>query len=82
MHFGEISRHELDSSIREFPLSLAPLTLAEACRVRPKPTTPVTPLINSRGMELAVVKVNEINQSVSAYRVGIRTSTSVLINLL
>ncbi|XP_054267106.1 kelch-like protein 26 isoform X2 [Macrosteles quadrilineatus] len=59
IHFGQVSRWELESILRRVDQQLSRLVLSEALRQsRHHRATPLpSPLVNSRGMELAVVKV-------------------------
>jgi hypothetical protein len=67
IHYGQVSRWELEGILRRTDQQLSRLVLSEALRQSrhhrttpgPPPSLP-SPLVNSRGMELAVVKVSTL----------------------
>lgn len=81
IHFGQVSRWELESILRRVDQQLSRLVLSEALRQsRHHRSTPLpSPLVNSRGMELAVVKVeiSVINAFKYVYHNKIATADKV-----
>lgn len=64
IHFCQVNKWELEGVLRRADQQLSRLVLAEALRQsrhRPQSHTALipSPLVNNRGMELAVVKVNK-----------------------